>query len=137
MEFGISPLDTLFHMPKRSLRIITEWFGMEETSNIIWFQPCCHGQCCQPLGQVAQDPIQLGIVCTPMIASYLEIQHCGDSSKTNSDVSRSNHSLSPSVLFTKFTEVGICLEVRVVFKIMMCVRPPGLCQEIACRRAQG
>lgn len=36
---------------------ITEWFGLEGTSKITYFQPLCRGQGCQPLHQVAQGPI--------------------------------------------------------------------------------
>jgi len=40
---------------------ITEWFGLEGTLKIIYFQPPCHGQGHLPLDQVAQSPIQPGL----------------------------------------------------------------------------
>jgi len=38
-----------------------EWFGLEGTLKIIWFQPPCHGHRHLPLDQVAQSPIQPGL----------------------------------------------------------------------------
>jgi len=35
-----------------------EWFGLEGTLQIIWFQLPCHGQGHLPLDQVTQSPIQ-------------------------------------------------------------------------------
>ena len=40
---------------------IVEWFGLEETLKIIYFQTSCHGQGCHPLCWVAQSPIQAGL----------------------------------------------------------------------------
>jgi len=37
---------------------ITEWFGLEWTSKIIWFQSLCNGQGHLPLELVAQSLIQ-------------------------------------------------------------------------------
>lgn len=37
---------------------IMEWFELERTSNIIYFQAPCCGQGHLPLGQVGQYPIQ-------------------------------------------------------------------------------
>jgi len=39
---------------------IIEWYGLEGTLKIIWFQPPCHEQGHLPLDQVAQSPIQPG-----------------------------------------------------------------------------
>ena len=36
-------------------------FGLEWTSKIIYFQPLCHEQGCQPPYQAAQGPIQPGL----------------------------------------------------------------------------
>ena len=44
-----------------SIHRIIEWFGLEGTLKIIWFQPPCHGQGHLPLDQVAQSPIQPGL----------------------------------------------------------------------------
>ena len=38
-----------------------EWFGLEGTLKIIWFQPPCHEQGHLPLDQVAQSSIQPGL----------------------------------------------------------------------------
>ncbi|KAK4822675.1 hypothetical protein QYF61_019042 [Mycteria americana] len=40
---------------------MSEWFGLEGTLKIIWFQAPCHGQGHLPLDQVAQSPIQPGL----------------------------------------------------------------------------
>jgi len=40
---------------------ITEWFGLEGTLKIIWFQPRCHGQGHLPPDQIAQSSIQPGL----------------------------------------------------------------------------
>jgi len=40
---------------------ITEWFGLEGTLKIIWFQLPCHGQGHLPLEQGAQSSIQPGL----------------------------------------------------------------------------
>jgi len=40
---------------------ITEWFGLEGTLKIIWFQPPCHEQGHLPPDQVAQSSIQPGL----------------------------------------------------------------------------
>ena len=40
---------------------IIEWFGLEGTLKIIWFQAICHGQGHLPVDQVAQSPIQPGL----------------------------------------------------------------------------
>ena len=40
---------------------IIEWFGLEGTLKIIWFQSPCHGQAHLPPDQVAQSPIQSGL----------------------------------------------------------------------------
>jgi len=40
---------------------IIEWFGLEVTLKISWFQPPCHEQGHLPLDQVAQSPIQPGL----------------------------------------------------------------------------
>jgi len=40
---------------------IIEWFGLEGTLKIIWFQPPCHKQGHLPLDQVAQSSIQPGL----------------------------------------------------------------------------
>jgi len=40
---------------------IIEWFGLEGTLKIIWFQPSCHEQGHLPLAQVAQSSIQPGL----------------------------------------------------------------------------
>ena len=42
---------------------IIEWFGLEGSLKIIWFQPPCHGQGHLPLDQVAESPIQTGLEC--------------------------------------------------------------------------
>ncbi|KAK4827689.1 hypothetical protein QYF61_020823 [Mycteria americana] len=42
---------------------IIEWFGLEGTLKIIFFQPTCHGPGHLPLDQVAQSPIQPGLEC--------------------------------------------------------------------------
>ena len=42
---------------------IIEWFGLQGTLKIIWFQPPWHGQGHLPLDQVAQSPNQLGLEC--------------------------------------------------------------------------
>lgn len=39
-----------------------EWLGLESSLEMNHFQPSCHGQRQLPLGQVAQSPIQLGLV---------------------------------------------------------------------------
>lgn len=36
--------------------LIIQWFGLEGSLNIIWFQPPCHGQRHLSLDQVAQSP---------------------------------------------------------------------------------
>jgi len=38
-----------------------EWFGLEGTLQVIWFQPPCHEQGYLPLDQVAQSSIQPGL----------------------------------------------------------------------------
>jgi len=40
---------------------IVEWFGLEGTLKIIWFQPLCHGQGHLQLDQAAQSPLQPGL----------------------------------------------------------------------------
>jgi len=40
---------------------ITEWFGLEGTLKIIWFQPPCHKQGHLPLDEVAQSSIPPGL----------------------------------------------------------------------------
>ena len=40
---------------------IIEWFGLERTLKIIWFQPPCHEQGHLPPDQVAQSSIQPGL----------------------------------------------------------------------------
>jgi len=42
-------------------RRIIEWFGLEGTLKIIWFQPSCHGQGHLPPAQGAQSSIQPGL----------------------------------------------------------------------------
>ena len=44
-----------------SNRYIIEWFGLDETFNIIWFQHPCYQQGHLPLDQVVQSPIQPGL----------------------------------------------------------------------------
>ena len=46
--------------PWRNHRII-EWFVLEGTLKIIWFQPPCHEQAHLPPDQVAQSSIQAGL----------------------------------------------------------------------------
>ena len=43
------------------LHRIIEWFGLEGTLKITYFQPLCHGQGHLPLDQVAQSPVQPGL----------------------------------------------------------------------------
>jgi len=45
----------------RVLHRIIEWFGLEGTLKIIWFQPPCDEQGHLPLDQVAQSSIQLAL----------------------------------------------------------------------------
>ena len=40
---------------------LTEWFGLEGTLKITWFQPPCHRQGHLLVGQAAQSPIQPGL----------------------------------------------------------------------------
>jgi len=40
---------------------IIEWFGLDGTLKIIWFQSPCHEQGHPPLDQVAQSSIQPGL----------------------------------------------------------------------------
>ena len=47
-------------LQRRNHRII-EWFGLEGTLKITWFQPPCHEQVHLPLDQVAQSSIQRGL----------------------------------------------------------------------------
>jgi len=53
-QMGLCLTGSLFH------RII-EWFGLEGTLKIIWFQPPCHEQGHLPPDQAAQSSIQPGL----------------------------------------------------------------------------
>ena len=49
-------------MHQVSHRII-EWLRLVGTLKTVKLQPPCYGQCCQPVDQAAQGPIQPGLEC--------------------------------------------------------------------------
>jgi len=57
---GCTTLSTTQPWP---FRRIIKWLGLEETSEIVYFQPPCHGQGCHPLDQTAQETIKPGLEC--------------------------------------------------------------------------
>jgi len=48
--------DPMAWLPSPSMHRIIQWLGLEGISKIIYLQPPCHGQGCQPLDQTAQEP---------------------------------------------------------------------------------
>jgi len=86
-----SDLNVLVKLDKHR---ITEWFGLEGTLQIIWFQLPCHGQGHLPLDQVARSPIQPGLEHLQGGDNKKTIYHVNETLKKNTPQNTTKHQIS-------------------------------------------